>query len=53
MHQRTDRCSHFSRPALPFGVRCPANSLQGLRDYFGAHTYCRIDRDGSFHIRWP
>lgn len=30
----------------------PANLLQGLRDYFGAHTYRRIDRDGAFHIRW-
>jgi 6-phosphogluconate dehydrogenase len=32
--------------------RGPANLLQGLRDYFGAHTYHRIDKDGSFHIRW-
>ena len=32
--------------------RGPANLLQGLRDYFGAHTYRRIDKDGSFHIRW-
>ena len=32
--------------------RGPANLLQGLRDYFGAHTYRRTDRDGSFHIRW-
>ncbi len=30
----------------------PANLLQGLRDYFGAHTYRRTDRPGSFHIRW-
>ncbi|HWT97862.1 MAG TPA: NADP-dependent phosphogluconate dehydrogenase [Terriglobales bacterium] len=30
----------------------PANLLQGLRDYFGAHTYRRIDKDGSFHTRW-
>ncbi|MGI4746010.1 MAG: NADP-dependent phosphogluconate dehydrogenase [Janthinobacterium lividum] len=30
----------------------PANLLQGLRDYFGAHTYRRTDREGSFHIRW-
>jgi 6-phosphogluconate dehydrogenase len=26
--------------------------LQGLRDYFGAHTYRRTDRNGKFHIRW-
>ncbi len=30
----------------------PANLLQGLRDYFGAHTYRRIDAEGDFHIRW-
>ena len=33
-------------------ARGPANLLQGLRDYFGAHTYRRVDKDGSFHIRW-
>jgi 6-phosphogluconate dehydrogenase len=32
--------------------RLPANLVQGLRDYFGAHTYRRIDRPGSFHTRW-
>ncbi|MBO0684297.1 MAG: NADP-dependent phosphogluconate dehydrogenase [Candidatus Dormibacteraeota bacterium] len=32
--------------------RSPANLIQGLRDYFGAHTYRRIDRQGSFHTRW-
>jgi len=32
--------------------RGPANLIQGLRDYFGAHTYHRIDREGSFHTRW-
>ncbi|WP_433558407.1 NADP-dependent phosphogluconate dehydrogenase [Pseudonocardia xinjiangensis] len=32
--------------------RGPANLIQGLRDYFGAHTYRRIDADGSFHTRW-
>ena len=32
--------------------RGPANLLQGLRDYFGAHTYRRTDKEGSFHIRW-
>src|SRR4051812_46895160 len=30
----------------------PANLLQGLRDFFGAHTYKRLDREGSFHTRW-
>ena len=32
--------------------RTPANLIQGLRDYFGAHTYRRLDRPGSFHTRW-
>jgi 6-phosphogluconate dehydrogenase len=32
--------------------RTPANLIQGLRDYFGAHTYRRIDREGGFHTRW-
>ena len=30
----------------------PANLLQAQRDYFGAHTYERIDRPGSFHTDW-
>lgn len=29
-----------------------ANVIQGLRDYFGAHTYRRLDRDGAFHYEW-
>jgi 6-phosphogluconate dehydrogenase len=33
-------------------ARGPANLIQGLRDYFGAHTYHRLDREGSFHTRW-
>jgi 6-phosphogluconate dehydrogenase len=33
-------------------ARGPANLLQGLRDYFGAHTYRRLDKEGSFHTRW-
>jgi len=32
--------------------RGPANLVQGLRDYFGAHTYRRLDREGHFHTRW-
>ncbi|TMD92257.1 MAG: NADP-dependent phosphogluconate dehydrogenase [Chloroflexi bacterium] len=32
--------------------RGPANLIQGLRDYFGAHSYHRIDREGAFHTRW-
>ena len=29
-----------------------ANLIQAQRDYFGAHTYKRTDRDGSFHHQW-
>jgi len=32
--------------------RLPANLTQGQRDYFGAHTYRRIDKEGSFHTEW-
>ncbi|MGH9210479.1 MAG: NADP-dependent phosphogluconate dehydrogenase [Acidimicrobiales bacterium] len=32
--------------------RLPAALIQGLRDYFGAHTYRRVDRSGSFHTAW-
>lgn len=32
--------------------RLPANLIQAQRDYFGAHTYQRIDRDGTFHTQW-
>ncbi len=32
--------------------RLPAALVQGLRDLFGAHTYRRVDRDGSFHTLW-
>jgi 6-phosphogluconate dehydrogenase len=30
----------------------PANLLQAQRDYFGAHTYRRTDREGIFHTKW-
>ena len=33
-------------------ARLPANLTQGQRDFFGAHTYRRIDRDGIFHTDW-
>jgi 6-phosphogluconate dehydrogenase len=32
--------------------RLPANLTQAQRDYFGAHTYRRVDREGSFHTEW-
>ncbi len=30
----------------------PANLVQAQRDYFGSHTYRRIDREGVFHTEW-
>jgi len=30
----------------------PANLTQAQRDYFGAHTYRRVDREGTFHTQW-
>ncbi|MFL6559835.1 MAG: NADP-dependent phosphogluconate dehydrogenase, partial [Bacillus sp. (in: firmicutes)] len=30
----------------------PANLLQAQRDYFGAHTYQRVDKEGVFHTHW-
>jgi 6-phosphogluconate dehydrogenase len=32
--------------------RLPANLLQAQRDYFGAHTYERVDKPGTFHTEW-
>jgi len=32
--------------------RLPANLIQAQRDYFGAHTYERVDREGTFHTEW-
>ena len=32
--------------------RLPAALIQAQRDFFGAHTYRRVDRDGSFHTEW-
>jgi 6-phosphogluconate dehydrogenase len=33
-------------------ARVPANLIQGQRDFFGAHTYERLDRKGIFHTTW-
>jgi 6-phosphogluconate dehydrogenase len=33
-------------------ARLPHNLLQAQRDYFGSHTYERIDKDGVFHTEW-
>ena len=32
--------------------KLPTNLIQAQRDYFGAHTYQRIDSEGSFHTEW-
>jgi 6-phosphogluconate dehydrogenase len=32
--------------------RLPANLIQVQRDFFGAHTYKRIDTVGTFHANW-
>ncbi|MDR3156359.1 MAG: NADP-dependent phosphogluconate dehydrogenase [Lactobacillales bacterium] len=32
--------------------RLPANLIQAQRDYFGAHTYRRVDKDGDYHYSW-
>lgn len=32
--------------------RLPAALIQGQRDYFGAHTYKRVDAEGDYHVMW-
>jgi len=32
--------------------RMPVNLVQAQRDYFGAHTYQRVDKEGNFHTEW-
>ena len=32
--------------------RLPANLTQAQRDFFGAHTYLRLDKEGSYHTEW-
>lgn len=49
-------CGAFSSALSYFdgytSERLPANLLQAQRDYFGAHTYKRIDKEGIFHTKW-
>jgi len=33
-------------------ARLPTNLIQAQRDYFGAHTYRRLDREGIYHTKW-
>ena len=32
--------------------RMPTNLIQAQRDFFGAHTYQRLDKEGVFHTEW-
>ena len=32
--------------------KLPLNLIQAQRDYFGSHTYERLDREGIFHTEW-
>jgi 6-phosphogluconate dehydrogenase len=49
-------CPAFSASLAYFDsyrtARLPANLTQAQRDYFGAHTYRRLDKEGSFHTDW-
>ena len=58
-HRWASRCRPFSSAALAYfdgyrTGRLPANLLQAQRDYFGAHTYERVDkpRGEFFHTNW-
>lgn len=35
-----------------FSSWLPANLIQAQRDFFGAHTYKRLDKEGTFHTQW-
>jgi len=41
--------AHYDSLTAP---RLPAALIQGQRDFFGAHTYKRIDREGVYHTMW-
>ncbi|CAM4124824.1 NADP-dependent phosphogluconate dehydrogenase [Paenibacillus alkaliterrae] len=41
--------SYFDAYRTPY---LPANLLQAQRDYFGAHTFERVDKEGSYHFQW-
>jgi 6-phosphogluconate dehydrogenase len=56
-------CAEAGLPVLSTGAslsyydsirreRLPANLIQAQRDFFGAHTYRRLDREGDFHTEW-
>ena len=39
-------------PGADSAERLPAALIQAQRDFFGAHTYHRTDKDGTFHTEW-
>ncbi len=62
-HRAVETAVRYGIPVLATGAslsyydacrrdRLPANLLQGQRDFFGAHTYRRTDREGVFHTKW-
>lgn len=46
IHKRTSYFDAYRSKKLP------TNIIQAQRDYFGAHTYERIDQEGIFHTLW-
>ena len=53
--QRAYRCLALPRRSYYDSIRAPrvnAALTQGLRDFFGAHTYHRTDEEGTFHTLW-
>jgi 6-phosphogluconate dehydrogenase len=55
--RKASRCPPSARRwpfTMPIAARLPANLLQAQRDYFGAHTYERVDqpRGQFFHTNW-
>ena len=53
---RASLCRHFRASLAYFdsyrSARLPSNLLQAQRDFFGAHTYERVDKPGVFHTEW-
>lgn len=49
-------CAAFSASLAYYDTyrrpRLPANLTQAQRDFFGAHTYQRLDKPGAFHTEW-
>ena len=56
VEHRPCRCPAFTSSLAYYDgyrrERGPASLIQGLRDLFGAHTYRRVDAEGTYHVRW-